>query len=109
MRPLPVSLRLHQSRGLSLKSSISRASPLRPGSVGWTELRDCTLQFSVYDFDRFSRNDLIGQVVLKGVADHCHPDIETDYLLDILNTRQVSICLGGSVGWRWRWCVVIGF
>ncbi|KAK8377909.1 hypothetical protein O3P69_014090 [Scylla paramamosain] len=59
-------------------------------SVGWGELKDCTLQFSVYDFDRFSRNDLIGQVVVRGVADYCHPDLETDYQMDILNTRHVS-------------------
>lgn len=58
----------------------------------------------MYDFDRFSRNDLIGQVVLKGVADHCHPDIETDFLMDILNTRHVSIYLGENVGCRCR-CV----
>ncbi|KAK3862967.1 hypothetical protein Pcinc_031208, partial [Petrolisthes cinctipes] len=56
--------------------------------VLWSDLRDRTLQFSVYDFDRFSRNDLIGQVVVRGVADHCHPDAETTYLLDILNTRH---------------------
>nr|XP_027239501.1 synaptotagmin-10-like [Penaeus vannamei] len=43
-------------------------------SVTWAELRDRTLQFSVYDFDRFSRNDLIGQVVLKSVTEHCDPE-----------------------------------
>lgn len=61
-----------------------------PLSVSWSDLRDRTLQFSVYDFDRFSRNDLIGQVVLRGVADHCDPGGETEYLMDILNTRHVS-------------------
>ncbi|XP_063870178.1 synaptotagmin-10-like [Scylla paramamosain] len=63
-------------------------------SVGWGELKDCTLQFSVYDFDRFSRNDLIGQVVVRGVADYCHPDLETDYQMDILNTRHDQRELG---------------
>ncbi|XP_042223792.1 synaptotagmin-10-like [Homarus americanus] len=46
-------------------------------SVSWPDLRDRTLQFSVYDFDRFSRNDLIGQVVVRGVADLCHQETET--------------------------------
>ena len=35
---------------------------LPPCSAGWADLAGRTLQFSVYDFDRFSRNDLIGQV-----------------------------------------------
>ncbi|XP_069942809.1 synaptotagmin-10-like isoform X2 [Cherax quadricarinatus] len=63
-------------------------------SVTWAELKERTLQFSVYDFDRFSRNDLIGQVVVRGVADHCHPDTEVEYLMDILNTKQESRDLG---------------
>ncbi|XP_064084988.1 synaptotagmin-10-like isoform X3 [Macrobrachium nipponense] len=63
-------------------------------SVGWPELRDRTLQFSVYDFDRFSRNDLIGQVVLQGVAEHCDPDNEMEYVMDILNTKHESRELG---------------
>ncbi|XP_042866362.1 synaptotagmin-10-like [Penaeus japonicus] len=63
-------------------------------SVTWAELRDRTLQFSVYDFDRFSRNDLIGQVVLKSVTEHCDPEQEMEYLMDILNTKHDSRDLG---------------
>ncbi|XP_037796450.1 synaptotagmin-10-like [Penaeus monodon] len=62
-------------------------------SVTWAELRDRTLQFSVYDFDRFSRNDLIGQVVLKSVTEHCDPEQEMEYLMDILNTKGASVDL----------------
>ncbi|KAG8257221.1 Synaptotagmin-9 [Homalodisca vitripennis] len=46
-------------------------------SVTYEELRTRYLQFSVYDFDRFSRHDLIGQVVLKGLLD------STDLLQEI--------------------------
>nr|XP_045620929.1 synaptotagmin-10-like isoform X1 [Procambarus clarkii]XP_045620930.1 synaptotagmin-10-like isoform X2 [Procambarus clarkii] len=63
-------------------------------SAQMAELRERTLQFSVYDFDRFSRNDLIGQVVVRGVADHCQLDEEVHYLMDILNTKHESRDLG---------------
>ncbi|XP_076036162.1 synaptotagmin-6-like isoform X3 [Oratosquilla oratoria] len=63
-------------------------------SVPWSDLKDHTLQFSVYDFDRFSRNDLIGQVVLEGVADYCDPHSEVQYDMDILTAKSESRELG---------------
>ncbi|ODM95585.1 Synaptotagmin-9 [Orchesella cincta] len=53
-------------------------------SVSHEDLQDRYLQFSVYDFDRFSRHDLIGQVVLKGLLDLSDLCSEIDYTMDIL-------------------------
>lgn len=47
------------------------------------------MQFSVYDFDRFSRHDLIGQVVLKGLLDCTDLEQEIEYTMDILCALQV--------------------
>lgn len=58
-------------------------------SVSYDELRERYLQFSVYDFDRFSRHDLIGQVVLKGLLDCTDLEQEIEYTMDILCAMQV--------------------
>ncbi|KAK0169200.1 hypothetical protein PV328_012348, partial [Microctonus aethiopoides] len=52
------------------------------------------LQFSVYDFDRFSRHDLIGQVVLKGLLDCTDLEQEIEYTMDILCAAQERVNLG---------------
>ncbi|XP_017878639.1 synaptotagmin-10-like isoform X2 [Ceratina calcarata] len=57
-------------------------------SVSFEELRHQYLQFSVYDFDRFSRNDLIGQVVLRELLDCTDLDQEVEYTMDILCATQ---------------------
>ncbi|XP_013792406.1 synaptotagmin-10-like [Limulus polyphemus] len=48
------------------------------------QLKSRTLQFSVYDFDRFSRHDLIGQVLVKGLEEICDINYEVEYTMDIL-------------------------
>lgn len=58
-------------------------------SISYEELRERYLQFSVYDFDRFSRHDLIGQVVLKGFLDCTDLEQEIEYTMDILCALQV--------------------
>lgn len=59
-------------------------------SVSYEELREQYLQFSVYDFDRFSRNDLIGQVVWKELLDCTDLEQEIEYTMDILCAMQVA-------------------
>ncbi|KAK9300197.1 hypothetical protein QLX08_007042 [Tetragonisca angustula] len=63
-------------------------------SVSYEELREQYLQFSVYDFDRFSRNDLIGQVVLKELLDCTDLEQEIEYTMDILCAMQDKVDLG---------------
>ncbi|KYN20600.1 Synaptotagmin-9 [Trachymyrmex cornetzi] len=63
-------------------------------SVSYEELRERYLQFSVYDFDRFSRHDLIGQVVLKGLLDCTDLEQEIEYTMDILCALQEKVDLG---------------
>lgn len=58
-------------------------------SVTYDELRTRYLQFSVYDFDRFSRHDLIGQVVLKGLLDCTDLLQEIEYTMNVLCAPQV--------------------
>ncbi|XP_008545774.1 synaptotagmin-10 isoform X1 [Microplitis demolitor] len=63
-------------------------------SVSYEELRERYLQFSVYDFDRFSRHDLIGQVVLKGLLECTDLEQEIEYTMDILCATQDKVNLG---------------
>ncbi|XP_011299750.1 synaptotagmin-10 [Fopius arisanus] len=63
-------------------------------SVPYDDLRERYLQFSVYDFDRFSRHDLIGQVVLKGLLDCTTLEQEIEYTMDILCAMQEKVDLG---------------
>ncbi|XP_063992442.1 synaptotagmin-10-like isoform X1 [Diachasmimorpha longicaudata] len=62
--------------------------------VPYDDLRERYLQFSVYDFDRFSRHDLIGQVVLKGLLDCTTLEQEIEYTMDILCAMQEKVDLG---------------
>lgn len=59
-------------------------------SVPYEDLRQRYLQFSVYDFDRFSRHDLIGHVVLKGLLETTDLQQEIEYTMNILCAPQVS-------------------
>ncbi|CAL7945210.1 unnamed protein product [Xylocopa violacea] len=63
-------------------------------SVSYEELKQQYLQFSVYDFDRFSRNDLIGQVVLKELLECTDLEQEIEYTMDILCAMQDKVDLG---------------
>jgi len=58
-------------------------------SVGYEDLKQRYLQFSVYDFDRFSRHDLIGHVVLKGLLDSTDLHQELEYTMNVLCAPQV--------------------
>ncbi|CAH2088043.1 unnamed protein product [Euphydryas editha] len=58
------------------------------------ELRQRYLQFSVYDFDRFSRHDLIGHVVLKGLLESADLHQEIEYTMNILAPPQEKKDLG---------------
>jgi len=64
-------------------------------SVGYEDLKQRYLQFSVYDFDRFSRHDLIGHVVLKGLLDSTDLHQELEYTMNVLCAPQVrpNLCL----------------
>ncbi|XP_017774749.1 PREDICTED: synaptotagmin-10-like isoform X2 [Nicrophorus vespilloides] len=63
-------------------------------SVSYEELRVRYLQFSVYDFDRFSRHDLIGHVVLKGLLESTDLQQEMEYTMNILCPPQDKVDLG---------------
>ncbi|KAL3210986.1 hypothetical protein MRX96_036748 [Rhipicephalus microplus] len=61
------------------------------------ELRHRTLQFSLYDFDRFSRNDLIGHVIVKPLHELCNPTHEMEYTMDIVGVPQEKMDKLGEV------------
>ncbi|XP_011499388.1 PREDICTED: synaptotagmin-10-like isoform X2 [Ceratosolen solmsi marchali] len=63
-------------------------------NVLYEDLHHRHLQFSVYDFDRFSRHDLIGQVLLKDLGDCTEIDHEIEYTMDIMCTIQDKVNLG---------------
>lgn len=58
-------------------------------SVAYEDLKQRYLQFSVYDFDRFSRHDLIGHVVLKGLLDSTDLHQELEFTMNVLCAPQV--------------------
>ncbi|XP_076312556.1 synaptotagmin-10-like [Tachypleus tridentatus] len=62
--------------------------------VSYDQLKSRTLQFSVYDFDRFSKHDLIGQVLVKELAELCDVKHEMEYIMDIMCVPQVKDHLG---------------
>uniref|UniRef100_A0A8B9UBD9 C2 domain-containing protein n=1 Tax=Anas zonorhyncha TaxID=75864 RepID=A0A8B9UBD9_9AVES len=66
--------------------------------VPFAELPARRLHFSVYDFDRFSRHDLIGQVVLDNLLEAAERDGETPIWRDILEATAVRRPLGGGTG-----------
>ncbi|XP_022914567.1 synaptotagmin-10-like [Onthophagus taurus] len=63
-------------------------------SVSYDDLKQRYIQFSVYDFDRFSRHDLIGHVVLKGLLDNTDLQQEIEYTMNILCPPQDKVDLG---------------
>ena len=59
-------------------------------SVPHIQLSARLLQFNVYDFDRFSRHDLIGTVVVRDIfQDGSKLNTETFFVRDILSSHQV--------------------
>lgn len=68
-------------------------------SVPLAELAQRKLHFSVYDFDRFSRHDLIGQVVLDNLLELAEQPPDRPLWRDILEGGSVS----GSIHNR-PWC-----
>ncbi|XP_023247842.1 synaptotagmin-10-like [Copidosoma floridanum] len=63
-------------------------------NVPYNDIHERYLQFSVYDFDRFSRHDLIGQVVLKDLIDCVDYEHEIEYTMDIMCATQDKVDLG---------------
>lgn len=57
--------------------------------VAYAELSGRKLHFSVYDFDRFSRHDLIGQVVVDNFLDLADFPLETRLCRDIQYVTSV--------------------
>ncbi len=58
--------------------------------VSYSDLQQRVLQFSIYDFDRFSRHDLIGVVMLKDIGHQMDLRREHLYEMDIVCVQQVS-------------------
>ncbi|XP_028841968.1 synaptotagmin-9b isoform X2 [Denticeps clupeoides] len=62
--------------------------------VTYSELPSRKLHFSVYDFDRFTRHDLIGQVVVDNLLDLPDFPRETKLCRDILYVTADNVDLG---------------
>ena len=61
-------------------------------NVPYKDLENRLLQFNVYDFDRFSRHDLIGTVVVREVVPNENRlSAQNFFVRDILSTNQVNI------------------
>ncbi|KAG2455984.1 SY63 protein, partial [Polypterus senegalus] len=58
--------------------------------VPFAELQNRKLHFSVYDFDRFSRHDLIGQVVVDNLLDFSENPDEKPVWRDIVEATAVT-------------------
>ena len=65
--------------------------------VPYAELESRVLQFSIYDFDRFSRHDLIGIVMVRDIIKNCDLTWEQQYEKDILCVQQVRCLHLGSI------------
>lgn len=63
-------------------------------NVAYTELQHRQLQFSLYDFDRFSRHDLIGHVVLKNITGGTDLSREMEYTMEILSPPEDKVRIG---------------
>ncbi|XP_023654155.1 synaptotagmin-C isoform X1 [Paramormyrops kingsleyae] len=63
-------------------------------SVPFAELHSRKLHFSVYDFDRFSRHDLIGQVVVDNLLDFSEGQGEKPVWRDIVEGTSEKADLG---------------
>eukprot|EP00057_Strongylocentrotus_purpuratus_P009722 XP_011664196.1 PREDICTED: synaptotagmin-6 [Strongylocentrotus purpuratus] len=63
--------------------------------IPYNELESKTLKFTVYDFDRFSRHDLIGEVNITSLLTDRDLSKETQYVEDIMKgTSQEKADLG---------------
>ncbi|XP_013416692.1 synaptotagmin-6-like isoform X2 [Lingula anatina] len=60
----------------------------------YSDLGQRMLQFSIYDFDRFSRHDLIGHVVVKDLLAESDLSKETEITKDVLYNTQEKVDLG---------------
>ena len=60
-------------------------------TVDSKSLAERTLQFSLYDFDRFSRHDLIGVVLVREVGRYLEASREQMMVMDIISVQQVSV------------------
>lgn len=65
--------------------------------VPLNELHSRKLHFSVYDFDRFSRHDLIGQVVVDNLLDFSEGSGDKPVWRDIVEGTAV-----GTKGGPWK-------
>uniref|UniRef100_A0A8D0GPR2 Synaptotagmin 3 n=1 Tax=Sphenodon punctatus TaxID=8508 RepID=A0A8D0GPR2_SPHPU len=63
-------------------------------NVPFAELPSRKLHFSVYDFDRFTRHDLIGQVVLDNLLEVAERDDDAPMWRDILEASSEKADLG---------------
>ncbi|KAM8927274.1 synaptotagmin-3 isoform 2-T2 [Pelodytes ibericus] len=63
-------------------------------NVPFNELQNRKLHFSIYDFDRFTRHDLIGQVVLDNLLEFSNPTEESPIWRDILEASSEKADLG---------------
>ncbi|XP_043915708.1 synaptotagmin-3 isoform X2 [Protopterus annectens] len=63
-------------------------------NVSYNELQNRKLHFSVYDFDRFTRHDLIGQVVVDNLFEASDLSEETMVWRDILEGNSEKADLG---------------
>lgn len=59
------------------------------------ELASRKLHLSVFDFDRFSRHDMIGEVILENLLEDSDLSRETSVWRDIQYATTVSICWAG--------------
>ncbi|KAL7985390.1 hypothetical protein Chor_003960 [Crotalus horridus] len=60
--------------------------------VPYEELANRKLHLSVFDFDRFSRHDMIGEVILENLFEASDLSRETSIWKDIQYATTVSIC-----------------
>ena len=66
--------------------------------IPYNDLESKTLKFTVYDFDRFSRHDLIGEVNITSIVTTRDLSKETQYVEDIVKgTSQVRKAVPASV------------
>ncbi|XP_074652955.1 synaptotagmin-6-like [Tubulanus polymorphus] len=63
-------------------------------AVPYNDLPKRMLQFSLYDFDRFSRHDLIGIVLVRDLLSDTDLSKETDYCQEVICTQQEKVDLG---------------
>ncbi|XP_076125378.1 synaptotagmin-6 [Alosa pseudoharengus] len=62
--------------------------------VPYAELATCKLHLSVFDFDRFSRHDMIGEVILDNLFEESDLSRETSIWRDIQYATSESVDLG---------------